>query len=84
MQVSVKITYNEIINAIKKMPLNELEKLKSAIIKREIYFKKFKKDKIQNIINDFSKEGYSNKFLTDMEEGLGKSSVYNESKKTKK
>ena len=84
MQFSVQIKPDDIINAVKKMSLNDLEELKSAIIKREIYFKKFKKDQIKNIITDFSEEGYSENFLSDLENGLKKSSVYNAHKKTKR
>jgi Cdc6-like AAA superfamily ATPase len=84
MQFSVQIKPDDIINAVKKMSLNDLEELKSAIIKREIYFKKFKKDEIKNIITDFLKEGYSENFLSDLENGLKKSSVYNANKKAKR
>ncbi len=84
MQVSVKITSNEIINAVKRMSLDDLEELKTAIIKREIYFHKFKKDDINKILSDFSKEGYSENFLSDLADGLKKSSVYNANKKTKR
>ncbi len=62
------------------MDLNDLEKLKSAIIERDIYFFKFKKDKIEKIAGDFRSEGYSNDFLSDLEIGLKKSSIYNENK----
>jgi hypothetical protein len=84
MQVSVQITPYDIINAIKKMSLDDLEEIKSAIIKREIYFKKFKKDEIKSISADFSKAGYSDGFIRDLENGLRKSSVYNANKKTKR
>jgi hypothetical protein len=43
---------------------------------------KFKKDKIENVMSDFQKEGYSEGFLKDLENGLKKSSVYNENKRT--
>lgn len=41
-------------------------------------FRKFKKDKIENVISDFQQEGYSEGFLKDLENGLKKSFVYNE------
>ena len=60
------------------MSLDEMEKVKDAIIRREVYFKKYKKDKIENVIRDFQAEGYSQGFLEDLEAGLRKSSIYNE------
>lgn len=78
MQVSVDISTEDIIKGIKTMDFNDLEKIKSAIVERDIYFKKFKKDKIENVIADFKAEGYSDDFLNDLENGLRKSSVYNE------
>jgi Cdc6-like AAA superfamily ATPase len=77
MQIAVDISTKDIINAVKEMELDDLEELKTALIEREIYFKKFKKDKIENIIQDFKSEGYSEGFLKDLENGLKKSSVYN-------
>ena len=77
MDTSDTITNEDIINAIKEMELDDLEELKTALIEREIYFRKFKKDKIENIIQDFKSEGYSEGFLKDLENGLKKSSVYN-------
>ena len=43
---------------------------------REVYFKKFKKDNIEDIVADFQQEGYSKEFLNELENGLKKSSVY--------
>lgn len=80
MQIAVDISTEDIIRGIKKMNFHELEEVKNAIIKRDIYFKKFKKDKIENVIADFEAEGYSDDFLKDLENGLRKSSVYNENK----
>ena len=76
MQLSIDLKTKDIISLISQMSLNELEKVKNSLIERELYFKKFKKDSVKNIINDFKKEDYSNDFLTDLEEGLKKSSVY--------
>ncbi len=78
MRVSVDITLQHIINAISQMSLDEIEKIKDKIIEREVYFKKFKKDNIEDIVADFQKEGYSKEFLSELENGLKKSSVYNE------
>jgi len=80
MQISIDISTEDVIKSIKAMDLNDLEKLKKAIIERDIYFLKFKKDKIKNIIDDFKSEGYSDDFLNDLEIGLKKSSIYNENK----
>ena len=76
MQLSIDLKTQDIISLISQMSLNELEKVKNSLIEREIYFKKFKKDEIENIINDFKKEDYSDEFLKDLEEGLKKSSIY--------
>jgi len=76
MQLSIDVKTKDIISLISQMSLNELEKVKNSLVERELYFKKFQKDDIKNIIDDFEKEGYSNDFLTDLEEGLKKSSAY--------
>ena len=76
MQLSIDLKTQDIIALISQMSLHELEKVKNSLIEREIYFKKFKKDNIENIIDDFKQENYSDEFLKDLEEGLKKSSVY--------
>ena len=76
MQLSIDIKTKDIISLISQMSLNELEKVKNSLIQRELYFKKFQKDDIENVIEDFKKEDYSEDFLTDLEEGLKKSSLY--------
>ena len=76
MQLSIDLKTQDIISLISQMSLNELEKVKNSLVERELYFKEFKKDSIGNIIDDFKKEDYSNNFLTDLEEGLKKSSAY--------
>ena len=78
MQLSTNKSLSEAITLISQMSLNEIEYIKNEIVKRELYFKKFKKDSIENIVNDFRDRGYSNDFLQDLENGLKKSSVYNE------
>ncbi|MCU0288150.1 MAG: hypothetical protein MUF15_17365 [Acidobacteria bacterium] len=84
MQLTVDVRTDDIIKSIKKMDFNDLEMIKNALIARTLYFKKFKKDKLEHIIKDFKDEGYSNEFLKDLESGLKKSSVYNENKTTKR
>jgi hypothetical protein len=76
MQLSIDLKTKDVISLISQMSLNELEKVKNSLVEREIYFKEFKKDDVGNIIGDFKKEDYSNDFLTDLEEGLKKSSIY--------
>ena len=76
MQLSIDLKTKDIISLISQMSLNELEKVKNSLVQRELYFKKFQKDDIENVIEDFKKEDYSDDFLTDLEEGLKKSSIY--------
>ncbi len=78
MQVAVDISLPNVISLISQMSLNELEEVKNKIVEKELYFKEFQKDKIENIMNDFKKEDYSTNFLQDLENGLKKSSFYNE------
>jgi hypothetical protein len=82
MQTAVDISTEDVIKSISTMNVNDLERIKIAIIERDIYFKKFKKDNIGNIVSDFKGEGYSADFLNDLENGLKKSSVYNENQDT--
>lgn len=77
MQLAIDVSLPNILNLISQMSLNEIEEVKNKIVEKELYFKKFKKDKVENIMNDFQKENYSNDFLKDLENGLKKSSVYN-------
>jgi threonyl-tRNA synthetase len=78
MQLAIDISVPTITSLISQMNLDEIEELKNKIIERELYFKKFQKDEISSILDDFAKENYSNDFLKDLEEGLKKSSVYND------
>jgi len=79
MQLAVNISLPNILTLISQMSLNEIEEVKNKIVEKELYFKPFKKDKIENIMSDFQKENYSNDFLNDLENGLKKSSIYNAS-----
>ena len=69
---------SNIVEAIKHLSLSDLERVKNTIIAQEMYFKKFQKDELEDIIQDFVREGYSREFISDLEEGLKKSSVFNE------
>ncbi len=78
MQLAIDISVSTIASLISQMNLDEIEELKNKIIERELYFKKFQKDDISSIIEDFKKENYSMDFLADLENGLKKSSIYND------
>ena len=78
MQLAVNISLPNILTLISQMSLNEIEQVKNKIVEKELYFKTFKKDKIENVIGDFQKENYSDDFLKELENGLKKSSVYND------
>jgi hypothetical protein len=77
MQLAVNVSVSKLLSLISQMSLDEVEEVKNKLIERELYFKKFKKDDIENIIDDFRKEDYSDDFLKDLENGLKKSSIYN-------
>ena len=76
MQLAVDISLPNILTLISQMSLNEIEEVKNKIIEKELYFKTFKKDKIEDVMSDFQKEAYSDDFLKELEDGLKKSSVY--------
>ena len=78
MQLAVNVSLPNILTLISQMSLNEIEEVKNKIVEKELYFKRFKKDKIENIMSDFQKEDYSDDFLKELEDGLKKSSVYND------
>ena len=80
MTLEVEVPLPKIINLISKMSLSEIEEIKNEIIKRELFFKKFQKDDIENIVDDFKHEGYSAEFLKDLENGLRNSSIYKDEK----
>ncbi|KOR30280.1 hypothetical protein TI05_14245, partial [Achromatium sp. WMS3] len=61
---------------ISRMNLSQIETIKTALIEREIFFQKFKKDNIEDIIADFKNENYSEDFLNTLENGLKQSSIY--------
>ncbi|SFV55910.1 hypothetical protein MNB_SV-9-175 [hydrothermal vent metagenome] len=78
MQIAIDISLPNILTLISQMSLNEIEEVKNKIIEKELYFKTFNKDKIEDIMSDFKKEDYSEDFLKDLENGLQKSSIYND------
>jgi len=76
MQLSVDISLDNLLLLISKMNINQIEEIKNKIVEQKLYFQTFQKDDIDNIIDDFRKEEYSNDFLLDLEAGLKKSSIY--------
>ena len=74
--LSLQISERQIVNLISQLDLNMLEKVRKTIIKQEVYFKRFQKAPIEDIVDDFKSEGYSNEFLADLENGLKKSRIY--------
>jgi len=76
MQLSVDISLDNLLLLISKMNINQIEEIKNRIVEQKLYFQTFQKDDIDNIIDDFRKEEYSNDFLLDLEAGLKKSSLY--------
>ncbi|MFK5975908.1 MAG: hypothetical protein QM493_05325 [Sulfurovum sp.] len=78
MQLAVNISLPNILTLISQMSLNEIEQVKNKIVEKDLYFKTFKKDKIEDVMSAFQKEDYSDDFLKDLEDGLKKSSVYND------
>jgi len=76
MQLSVDISLDNLLLLISKMDVNQIEEVKNKIVEQKLYFQTFQKDDIENIVDDFRKEEYSNDFLLDLEAGLRKSSIY--------
>jgi hypothetical protein len=46
------------------------EEIKNKIVEEKLYFQVFQKDYVENIMDDFKKEDYSNDFLLDLEAAL--------------
>jgi len=44
MQLAVNVSLPNIIDLISQMSLNEIEEVKSKIVEKELYFKRFQKD----------------------------------------
>ena len=62
---------------IDSLSADDKKKLMSRMAEPRSSLKKFKKDKIAAILSDFTATGlYEKEFLTDIEKGLKKSSVY--------
>ena len=76
MQLSVDVSIDNLLLVISQMNLDQIEEVKNKIVEQKLYFQTFQKDDVENIIDDFKKEDYSNDFLADLEAGLKKSSIY--------
>ena len=73
----IDIPLDTLVEVIDALSAVDKEKLMSRIGASSFSLKKFKKDKLSNIIADFAETGlYEQEFLTDIEAGLKKSSVY--------
>jgi len=75
MQLSVDVSLDNLLALISKMNVHQIEDIKNKIVEQKLYFQKFQKDNIDDIMEDFKKEDYSNEFLLDLEAGLKKSSL---------
>ena len=62
MQLSVDISLDNLLLLISKMDVNQIEEVKNKIVEQKLYFQTFQKDDIENIVDDFRKEEYSNDF----------------------
>ncbi len=76
LQNDKQTTVSDVIKCVKSMNFNEIEKIKNSLVEMDIYFKAHRKDNVQSVVNDFKENGYSDGFLSDLEQGLKKSSVY--------
>lgn len=76
MQLSVNVSLDNLLAVISRMNVHQIEEIKNKIVEQKLYFQSFQKDDIDNIMDDFKKEDYSNEFLLDLEAGLKKSSIY--------
>jgi hypothetical protein len=74
--LALPISENQILQLISQLDLVALEKVRKAIVKKEVYFKRFQQAPINEIVQDFKCDGYSDGFLVDLEEGLKKSRIY--------
>jgi len=76
MQMTMDVTLPNLLKLISQMNLNEIEEVKNKLVEKELYFKRYKKENIEDVVEAFSQEDYASDFLKDLEDGLKKSSVY--------
>ena len=73
----IDIPLDTLVEIIDSLSADDKKKLMSKIGAPPFSLKKFKKDKLSAILADFTETGlYEQEFLTDLETGLKKSSVY--------
>ena len=73
----IDIPFETLLEVIDSLSVADKRKLISKIGAASFMLKKFRKDKLSKILNDFTETGlYENEFLADLEAGLKKSSVY--------
>jgi hypothetical protein len=73
----IEIPLDTLAEIIDSLSPDDKKKLMSKIGAPPFSLKKFKKDKLTAILADFAETGlYEKEFLTDLEAGLKKSSVY--------
>ena len=73
----IDIPLDTLVEIIDSLSADDKEKLMSKIGEITFTLKKFKKDKLTTILADFAETDlYEQEFLTDLEAGLKKSSIY--------
>lgn len=73
----IDIPLDTLVEVIDSLSTDDKEKLMSRFGASFFSLKKFKKDKLAAILSDFAETGlYEQEFLTDLDAGLKKSSVY--------
>ena len=73
----IDIPMEALYDLIDNLSQEERERVLNRLRKEPAKLKVFKKDKIESVLSDFrSTNIYENDFLSDLEEGLKKSSVY--------
>lgn len=74
---TIDIPLDTLVEIIDSLSPDDKKKLMSKIGAPTFSLKEFKKDKLTEILTDFAETGlYEKEFLTDLEAGLKKSSVY--------
>lgn len=76
MQLSMDVSLPNVLNLISQMNLNEIEEVKNKLVEKELYFHTYKKENLEDVMEAFEKEDYTEDFLKDLEAGLKKSSIY--------
>jgi hypothetical protein len=73
----IDIPLDTLVEVIDSLSADDKEKLMSRVVVSSFSLKKFKKIRLAAILSDFAETGlYEKEFLTDLEAGLKKSSVY--------